>query len=256
MVCRLKPPTIKTTDSHSRFQWIKWFLANDLVDVDEIISSFPREILVRVASSGEQPVLIIDQSTISSFDRHELVMVALRLGNRAIPIAWCVYKASGSLGWREQSEVLEVAQSFLPEGCKPILMGDRFYGNGDIISWCQSHEWDYCLRLKGSLLLAQDADMTVSATAKLDQFWAQGQHQFQGAYLTRKRVKTNIQMFKEKGAQEPFFIAMSAVPSIKTAKQYAKRWGIEAMFSDFKSRGFGILDVTNCVYNWFELQTV
>lgn len=133
---------IKTTDSLSRFQWIKRFLANDLVDVDEVMGSFSREILAKVMAGGQQPVLIIGQSTIPGFDRHELVMIALRVGKRAIPIAWRVYKARGSLGWKEQSEVLEVARSFLPDGCKPMLMGDRFYGNCDIISWCQSEDWD------------------------------------------------------------------------------------------------------------------
>ena len=113
---------LSTTDSLSRFQWIKRFLRNELVDVDEVMGSYSREILQRVYESGQQPVLIIDQSTISRLERHELVMVALRVGKRAIPIAWRVYKASGSLGWREQSEVLEVARSFLPDGCNPILL--------------------------------------------------------------------------------------------------------------------------------------
>ena len=49
-------------------------------------------------------------------------------------------------------------------------------------------------------------------------------------------------MFKGKDAQEPWFIAMSQPPSIAAARQYAKRWGGEAMFSDFKSRGFGITE--------------
>ena len=66
---------IERTDSLSRFQWIK---RNDLVDVDEVMGSFSREILQRVSDSGQQPVLIIDQSTISRLERHELVMVASR----------------------------------------------------------------------------------------------------------------------------------------------------------------------------------
>jgi hypothetical protein len=35
---------------------------------------------------------------------------------------------------------------------------------------------------------------------------------------------------------------MSAAPSLEAARAYAKRRGIEAMFSDFKSRGFGLND--------------
>lgn len=231
---------IETTDAISRFQWIKRFLGNDLVDVDEVMAPFSNEALALASADGAQPVLIIDQSTITQLDRHELVMLALRVGKRAIPIAWRVYKASGSLGWQEQSEVLEVARSFLPEGCKPILMGDRFYGNADIISWCQTHGWDYCLRLKGSLLLATQWDAPTGSERKLSALWEAGVHQFEDAYLTRRRVQTNIQMIRDDHAQEPWFIAMSAKPSVSTARAYAKRWGIECMFSDFKSRGFGL----------------
>ena len=154
---------IKTSDALSRFQWIKRFLGNDLVDIDAVMGPFSREALALASADGAQPVLIMkdarlghdDQSTITQLERHELVMVARhaesvplarRVGKRPAlrfgPIAWRVYKARGSLGWREQSEVLEVARSFLPQGCKPILMGDRFYGNADIISWCQMHGWD------------------------------------------------------------------------------------------------------------------
>lgn len=167
-------------------------------------------------------------------------MVALRVGRRAILIAWRVYKASGSLGWREQSEVLEAARSFLPEGCKPILMGDRFYGNGDIISWCRRQGWDYRLRLKGSMFVARTVDAPASEDRKLSTLWETGDHRLENVCLTRRRLHTNIQMFKDDAADEPWFIATSHPPSMRAARDYVKRWGIEAMFSDFKSRGFGI----------------
>ena len=149
-------------------------------------------------------------------------MVALRVGKRSIPIAWRTYKARGSLGWREQSEVLEVARSFLPEGCKPILMGDRFYGNVDIISWCQLHGWDYCLRLKGSMYLTASPEDPTTPDRKLNALWAAGHSQFEGGYLTHRRIQTNVQMLQDKGAEEPWFIAMSAKPSRATARTYTR----------------------------------
>ena len=47
-------------------------------------------------------------------------------------------------------------------------------------------------------------------------------------------------MLKDKKSKEPWFIATSKEASPQTAREYGKRWGIEAMFSDFKSRGFGL----------------
>jgi hypothetical protein len=45
----------------------------------------------------------------------------------------------------------------------------------------------------------------------------------------------------EPGHPEPWIIAMSEPPTVYRAYDYGL-WGIEAMFSDFTSRGFGLED--------------
>ena len=47
-------------------------------------------------------------------------------------------------------------------------------------------------------------------------------------------------MIHEEGHPEPWIIAMSQTPTPHRAFDYGLRWGIEAMFSDFKTRGFGL----------------
>ena len=51
-----------------------------------------------------------------------------------------------------------------------------------------------------------------------------------------------MQQRHEKGHDEPWIIAMDALPSKTTVLDYGLRWGIESMFSDMKSRGFGLED--------------
>ena len=41
---------------------------------------------------------------------------------------------------------------------------------------------------------------------------------------------------------EPWIIALSQPPSVHRAFDYGLRWGIEAMFSDLKTRGFNLED--------------
>src|SRR3954452_23082543 len=60
--------------------------------------------------------------------------------------------------------------------------------------------------------------------------------------LTGKRVPTSVAMVHEPGNPEPWIIAMSEPPTVHRAFDYGLRWGIEAMFSDFKTRGFGLED--------------
>jgi len=62
--------------------------------------------------------------------------------------------------------------------------------------------------------------------------------------LTSKKIPTNIGIIHDPGHAEPWIIAMSDRhrPGYLRTLEYGMRWGIEPMFSDFKSRGFGIQD--------------
>src|SRR3954454_10222419 len=79
-----------------RDQWISRLLGNALIDTDEVISPFAREVLARAGADGRTLVLIIDQSQINT--EHQMVMVSLRVGGRALPLAWRVKKTSGAIG--------------------------------------------------------------------------------------------------------------------------------------------------------------
>lgn len=61
------------------------------------------------------------------------------------------------------------------------------------------------------------------------------------AELYGSGVTTNIGVLHEKGHKEPWIIAMDASPNTYTTLDYGLRWGIENMFSDLKSRGFGLM---------------
>jgi len=60
--------------------------------------------------------------------------------------------------------------------------------------------------------------------------------------LTGRRARTHIGIIHDPGHAEPWIIAMSDKPSSLRTLEYSARWGIEPMFADFKSRGFGIED--------------
>jgi hypothetical protein len=60
--------------------------------------------------------------------------------------------------------------------------------------------------------------------------------------LTGQRARTHIGILHDPGHKEPWIIAMSARPGYLRTLEYSQRWGIEPMFSDFKSRGFGVED--------------
>src|SRR4051794_14664971 len=161
-------------------------------------------------------------------------MVAAPVGERALPLAWRVKATEGAIGFPEQREALEAASRLLPEGIRPVLMGGRFYGSPELIAWCRARGWDWRLRLERDLLVLEDGGETTWAACL-----ARGEHLLSGVELTGKRVATNVAMVHEPGHPEPWIIALSEPPTTHRAFDYGLRWGIEATFPDFETRGFG-----------------
>src|SRR3954447_14836883 len=118
-----------------RYQWIVRLLGNPLVISDEIMEPFAREVLERAADTGEPLGLILDQSKVS--DRHQVLMLALRWGERALPLAWRVEETEGAIGFETQKALLDAVVPWLPAPARVRLLGDRFYGTADLIGWCQ-----------------------------------------------------------------------------------------------------------------------
>jgi hypothetical protein len=218
-----------------RYQWISRLLGNELIEVDAVMAPYGRELLARLAAEGRTIVLMIDQTRAT--ERHQVVMVAARVGGRALPLAWRVKATEGAVGFPEQRLALEAVARLLPERARPVLMGDRFYGSPELIGWCRRQGWGWRLRLKRDLLVFEDGGETTLAAC-----FARGEHLLSGVELTRKRVATNVAMVHEPGHPEPWLIALSEPPTLHRAFDYGLRWGIEAMFSDFKTRGFGLED--------------
>ena len=218
-----------------RYQWISRLLGNPLIDTDAVMAPFAREVLARASAQAHTLVLIIDQSQVNA--THQMVMVSLRVGGRAVPLAWQVKNTQGAIGFAEQRAALDRVAALLPAGVRPVLMGDRFYGSPALIAWCRVQGWDWRLRLKQDLLVFEAGGETTLAAC-----FGRGEHLLSDIELTETRVRTNVAMVHEAGHPEPWIIALSQPPSVHRAFDYGLRWGIEAMFSDLKTRGFNLED--------------
>lgn len=104
-----------------------------------------------------------------------------------------------------------------------------------LIDFCKKQQWQYRIRLKGNLILKHEGGEI--KTGELLKFGLKG---IERAELNESGVVTNIGLLHEKGHEEPWIIAMDCKPSLGKVLDYGMRWGIEALFSDMKTRGFGI----------------
>jgi Transposase DDE domain len=221
-------------DDKSKERYVSRLLANPLISPLRVMQGFIPEIAEMAGSNGKTIILPMDQSRIA--DGFECLMLSLRTGERALPLTWEVRETCGSIGFERQKPLLDAAfAAMLPESASILLLGDRFYGTAALIRWCQEHGWDYRLRLRENLVLHHEGgELTTGEAAKA------GLTVLQNVCLGESGVETHIGILHEKGPPEPWIIAMSEPPSKGRVLDYGMRWGIEPLFSDFKSRGFGI----------------
>ncbi len=216
-----------------RYQYISRVLGNPHIDTDEIMQAYVGEIFRRQCEAGETIVVALDQSKLN--EGHEVLMLSVRMRDRALPVAWRVRQTKGPIGWRVQHELLEAVRPWLPADARVLLAGDRFYGTARLVAWCQEAGWDYRLRMKGNITLQHQGGEMM--TREIAQLMPEG---LVNAELYGTGVFSNIGVLHEEGHKEPWIIAMNAAPSEYKVLDYGMRWGIEAMFSDFKTRGFEI----------------
>ena len=230
-IAAVLPRAVKNDDS--RYRMINRWLQNPMIDPLCVMAGFVGELLEKACEGGKTAVLMLDQSKVG--DGFECLMVSLRVGARALPLVWHVKETYGNIGFAGQKPLLDALKAMIPQGCDILITGDRFYGTAALVGWCQQAGWGYRLRLKGNLTLQHAGAEIISGD--IARFALQG---VEGAELYGSGITTSIGTLHEKGHPEPWIIAMDGKPTKARVRDYGMRWGIEALFSDFKSRGFGI----------------
>ena len=216
-----------------RYQYISRVSSNSRIDADEVMCACAGELFRRLHDAGETIVPALDQSRVNK--GHEALMVSVRMRDRALPVAWRVRRTKGAIGWRVQNGLLESLRPRLPEGPCVLLTGDRFCGTARLIGWCREAGRDCRLRMKGNITLQHRGGEPL--TREIAGLIPEG---IVNAELYGTGVFSTIGVLHEEGHREPWIIAMNAAPSEYRVPDHGMRRSIEAMFSDFKTRGFGI----------------
>lgn len=220
-------------DDESKYRYINRNLSNPKVKVSDVMGSYIPEVAYKIYDEEGMVCLSVDQSIIGN--GFEMLMVSMRLGDRAIPVLYKVVETKGAIGFAIQEQLLDEVYELMPKDISIMLLGDRFYGTSALVSWCQKHGWQYRLRLKGNLIFEKEG--WVVSVGKMAET---GIRNLEGFCFNKTDIKTNIGMLHDKGHKEPWIIAMDAKPTREATMEYKKRWSIESMFSDLKSRGFNI----------------
>lgn len=225
---------LDTERQDMREQWLRRLLKNPLLSSPVMLEPWARQVLDEASRHGQTVVLSLDQTDLG--DRFAVLMLGLVTGDRALPLAWAVEAGPANLGfYPHQEAVLTRVRGWLPDGAEVMVLADRFYPSSDLLQWLHRHGWHYRLRVKGNLSVDPGWGDIVT-TGELARGFAE--RFLPDVRLFASEVPTNLGILHEAGHDAPWIIAMDCSPTRAAVRDYGSRWGIEPLFSDFKSRGF------------------
>ena len=203
---------VPTERQEIREQWLRRLLKNPLLDSPVVLEPFARTALEEAARNGQTVMLSMDQTDLG--DRFAVLMLALQMGDRSLPLAWEVEAGAANIGFAGQQVLLERVRAWLPPDAAVLLLGDRFYPSAELFTWLHQHGWQYRLRLKGNLTV--DTGFCEATTGEL----ADGvtERYLPDVRLFNCGVPTNLGILHEAGHEEPWIIAMDCQPTKRLYK--------------------------------------
>jgi len=171
-----------------------------------------------------------------------LLIVGLVYKKRVIPLAWLVSKGvKGHSSVEKQLDLLNQVVALLPEGATVILTGDAEFDGTGVVEWLKAQpHWHYALRTAKNIVVRAAHERVGQALEKLAP--PPGQDKFlAGVFFTHQDVgPVNIAILWHQETQEHIYLVTDAQTLQQAQRWYRRRFNIETLFSDTKSRGFGL----------------
>lgn len=215
---------------------MKRFVKNDKIDVRVHYMPFAKEILACLAAL---PIMLVMDS--SQVGRGCVVlMIGVVYKQRSLPIAWIVYKGKkGHTTAARHIEVLELVKPLVPAGAEVTLLGDGEYDNVEVLVWLDTHtNWHFVVRTAvSSLIHCKDKIINISSLGV-----KRGERIIVENALFTGAAYGPVCAIAWWGSEydDPVYLISNLKDGILACTCYQRRYRIETLFSDEKSRGFHI----------------
>ena len=224
----------------SRRRHIQRFLSLKFLTVSGIWYPIIKEIIKINWPEKTKLELIIDRT---QWGERNIFMVSVRKGKRSLPVSWTIFKKKGASNLSEQQELLTPVLGLLKE-YQIIVIGDREFHSAKLAEWLKHKKVSFILRqrkttnirekngkyysLKKRLIIPvkktilKDVEVTLSSPSKYNIV----------IYYQKK--------YGERKGQDVWYLLTDIDDANEVVNRYKRRWGIEAMFKDYKTGGYNI----------------
>ena len=242
----------KATQAQSYERRWRRFLVNGSIDIERIY--IPLAMAALSQWQNRRLHLAIDTTVL--WDKYCMIHVSVVCCGRAIPLLRDVLEhESATVAFSEYISLLRKARWLLRKYPDVMLLADRAFACHDLMTWLESTDWHYALRLKCDVLLhgvnrhpieavrlyppvnqaillarAFRGKLPPKTSLKNVGLWADGTH------------RANLVLATVKGAKDSWAVITDEVPSLQTLSHYSSRFCVEELFLDSKSGAFGLED--------------
>lgn len=198
---------------------------------------FARE---RLRFGSPKELLLVLDPTLEE-DHVVMLTAGVWYRGRVLPLAWAVWPANTPLAderlWERVEALLDTVAELLPVGVSVTWLADRAFGSPAFTDLVEARGWHYIVRVQGQTHCRTRTGRECSVRELVKR---RGQ-----------RAKLRGQVFKKRGWREasvvvywgrrweaPLCLVSDLPPQWRLIRLYQHRYGIEATFRDYKSRGW------------------
>lgn len=194
-----------------------------------------------ILAALSQTRLVFSMDTTKNGANCITLMLSVRYKSRALPICWLSFKGKkGHSSQVIQLELIKMLDEYLDPGRQAIFLGDGEFDGSEVVDWLESQEhWQYvCRTAKDTKIYYQDQWIALQ-----DLPLKPGQEAFfPGVLFTEQNQvgPVNIMVIWHVKKKEHWFFVTDFETLAEGKRCYQKRFTIETLFSDVKSRGFDL----------------
>jgi hypothetical protein len=226
-----KVPTF--TKIESRVKRFKRWVDNQRIDFEGYYLPYAQQLLTNLASHSL--ILIMDSSPVGRKCRTLMLSVVYK--NRALPLTWLVAQGSkGHFSEEDHITLVEQIEAIIPEGTDIIFLGDGEFDGINLLAKIESVGFHYVCRTAKDTILNQSDRSETFEDLKL---WPGGRITLSNITITRSQYGPVMAIaWWDEEYEEPIYLISNLSIQQDPCHWYGKRFVIETLFSDQKSRGF------------------
>ena len=182
-------------------------------------------------SKKQELTVIVDVTAVGSSCM--VWMASIPLGKRAIPIYWKAFEQkNGHLKGELHLQAFEELQELL-KGKSVTLLADGEFDMAELLRSFQQVGWHFVCRTAPNFVFSQQRVRVDSLKEKGMVCWQENT-----SFLRGKVQEVTIAAWWGEEYKEPIFLVSSLSSGLEAGLLYLKRFQIETIFGDLKSRGF------------------